>query len=48
MALLETQPEAREILVDAVKFLRFSEIENRYDEAIAALNPSVKLKVADR
>ncbi|WP_159803490.1 SDR family NAD(P)-dependent oxidoreductase, partial [Arthrobacter zhaoguopingii] len=48
MALLETQPEAREILVDAVKFLRFSEIENRYDEAVAALNPSVKLKVADR
>jgi short-subunit dehydrogenase involved in D-alanine esterification of teichoic acids len=43
VALLEAQPDAREILVEAVKFLRFSETENRYDDAVAALNPSVTL-----
>ncbi|WP_294570617.1 SDR family oxidoreductase [uncultured Arthrobacter sp.] len=48
MALLETQPGATEILVEAVKFLRFSERENRYDDAVAALNPSVNFEVADR
>lgn len=38
MSLLESQPDAHEILVEAVKFLRFSEVENRYDAAVAALN----------
>jgi short-subunit dehydrogenase involved in D-alanine esterification of teichoic acids len=38
MALLEAQPDAREILVEAVKFLRYSEVEGRYTAAIAALN----------
>lgn len=41
MALLETQPDAREILVDAVKFLRFAETEGRYADAVAAVNPAV-------
>ena len=40
MALLEAQPDATEILVEAVKFLRFAEVEGRYDAAVAALNPS--------
>ncbi len=48
MALLEAQPGATEILVDAVKFLRFAESENRYDDAVAALNPSVRLTVTGR
>jgi uncharacterized oxidoreductase len=38
MHLLETQPDASEILVDAVRFLRFSETEGRYDAAVTALN----------
>ncbi|WP_213815489.1 SDR family oxidoreductase [Glaciihabitans sp. dw_435] len=38
MSLLEAQPDAHEILVEAVKFLRFSEVENRYAGAIAALH----------
>lgn len=40
MALLEAQPEAREILVDTVKFLRFAEVEGRYAAAVAVLNPA--------
>ena len=38
MTLLEAQPDAREILVESVKFLRFAESENRYDGAVAAIN----------
>ena len=41
MTLLEAQPQAREILVDAVKFLRFAEVEGRYDAAVAAVNPQL-------
>jgi uncharacterized oxidoreductase len=40
MTLLGAQPDATEILVEAVKFLRFAEIENRYDAAVAVLNPA--------
>lgn len=36
--LFTEQPDAREILVERVKFLRNSELENRYDETFAALN----------
>jgi short-subunit dehydrogenase involved in D-alanine esterification of teichoic acids len=38
MALLEADPDAHEILVERVKFLRFSEVRGDYDEVIAALN----------
>lgn len=38
IALLESQPQAKEILVERVRFLRFSEVEGRYDAAVAALN----------
>lgn len=41
MALLETRPDASEILVEAVKFLRFAEVEGRYDDAVAAVNPQL-------
>lgn len=41
MTLLETKPDAREILVEAVHFLRFAEAEGRYDASVAALNSSV-------
>lgn len=40
MALLEAQPDAREILVESVKFLRYSEVEGRYEAAVAVLNPA--------
>ncbi|GAB3252092.1 SDR family oxidoreductase [Kineosporia babensis] len=38
MALLEAEPEAHEILVKTVHFLRYAEVEGRYDAAVAALN----------
>ena len=38
LALIEQDPEATEILVEAVKFLRFSEAENRYAQTVAAIN----------
>ena len=39
LALLESQPDAQEILVERVKFLRFAEVEGRYGAAVAAINP---------
>lgn len=39
MVLLESQPDAHEILVEGVKFLRFAEVEGRYADAVAAVNP---------
>jgi short-subunit dehydrogenase involved in D-alanine esterification of teichoic acids len=38
--LIETQPDAHEILVEAVKFLRFAEVRGDYPEALAAINAS--------
>ncbi|WP_345750176.1 SDR family oxidoreductase [Microbacterium rhizophilus] len=38
MTLLETQPEAREILVERVKFLRYAEVRGDYDEVVGVLN----------
>ena len=38
--LIETQPDAREILVERVKFLRFGEARGDYDEVVATLNAS--------
>ncbi|WP_411699539.1 SDR family oxidoreductase [Conyzicola sp.] len=40
MALLESQPDATEILVETVKFLRFAEVEGRYEATVAAINPA--------
>lgn len=38
VALIETQPDAHEILVERVKFLRFAESRGDYDQVVAALN----------
>ena len=38
MSLFETQPDAHEILVERVKFLRNAEIEGRYDQVLALLS----------
>ena len=38
MALLESRPDAHEILVERVKFLRDAEAEGRYDDVLAVLS----------
>ncbi|GGE39743.1 oxidoreductase [Agaricicola taiwanensis] len=38
MALIETQPNAEEILVERVKFLRFAEARGDYDQVFSLLN----------
>ena len=38
MTLVETQPDAREIQVERVKFLRYGEARGDYDQVVAALN----------
>jgi uncharacterized oxidoreductase len=38
MTLLETQPDAREIQVERVKFLRYGEARGDYDQVVATLN----------
>jgi uncharacterized oxidoreductase len=39
-ALLEAQPDAKEIQVERVKFLRYGEARGDYDQVVAALNRS--------
>jgi short-subunit dehydrogenase involved in D-alanine esterification of teichoic acids len=39
-ALLEAQPDAREIQVERVKFLRYGEARGDYDQVVATLNGS--------
>jgi uncharacterized oxidoreductase len=38
MTLIETQPDAHEILVERVKFLRNATVEGRYDDVLALLS----------
>jgi uncharacterized oxidoreductase len=38
MSIIETQPYAREIQVERVKFLRYGEARGDYDQVVAALN----------
>lgn len=38
MNIIETQPDAREIQVERVKFLRYGEARGDYDQVVAALN----------
>lgn len=38
MGLFETQPDAREIQVERVKFLRYGEVRGDYDDVVATLN----------
>jgi uncharacterized oxidoreductase len=40
MSLLEAQPDAREIQVERVKFLRYGEVRGDYDQVVAVLNNS--------
>jgi short-subunit dehydrogenase involved in D-alanine esterification of teichoic acids len=40
VALLEAQPDAREIQVERVKFLRYAEARGAYDQVVATLNSS--------
>ncbi|HVX47715.1 MAG TPA: SDR family NAD(P)-dependent oxidoreductase [Mycobacteriales bacterium] len=40
MSLLEAQPDATEIQVERVKFLRYSEVRGDYDQTVAVLNAS--------
>ncbi|TMR11612.1 SDR family NAD(P)-dependent oxidoreductase [Nonomuraea turkmeniaca] len=40
MTLLKTRPDAAEILVERVKFLRFGEARGDYDQVVATLNAS--------
>jgi uncharacterized oxidoreductase len=40
MGLLETEPDAKEIQVERVKFLRYGEARGDYDKVVAALNAS--------
>jgi uncharacterized oxidoreductase len=40
VTLLEAQPDAKEIQVQAVKFLRYGEARGDYDQVVQALNAS--------
>ncbi len=40
LTLLESQPDAKEIQVERVKFLRYGEARGDYDQVVAALNAS--------
>ncbi len=40
VTLLETQPDAKEIQVERVKFLRYGEVRGDYDQVVATLNHS--------
>jgi uncharacterized oxidoreductase len=41
MALLQTQPEAEEIIVDRVKGFRFAERDGRFDDVYPAFNQNM-------
>ena len=38
VGLIESQPDAKEIQVENVKFLRYGEARGDYDEVVAAIN----------
>jgi short-subunit dehydrogenase involved in D-alanine esterification of teichoic acids len=40
VGLLESQPDAKEIQVERVKFLRYGEARGDYDQVVATLNAS--------
>ena len=40
LTLVEEQPDAHEILVETVKFLRYGEVRGDYEQVVAALNAS--------
>jgi short-subunit dehydrogenase involved in D-alanine esterification of teichoic acids len=40
VSLIEAQPDAKELQVERVKFLRYGEARGDYDQVVAAMNPS--------
>jgi short-subunit dehydrogenase involved in D-alanine esterification of teichoic acids len=38
VGLIESRPDAREIQVEQVKFLRYAEVRGEYDQVVATLN----------
>jgi uncharacterized oxidoreductase len=46
MSLLESQPDAHEIQVERVKFLRYGEVRGDYDQVVDALNASEPIAAA--
>lgn len=38
IATLRADPEVTEVIIDGVKFLRFSEVEGRYDQTVTAVD----------
>lgn len=46
MSLLEAQPDAHEIQVERVKFLRYGEVRGDYDQVVEALNASEPIAAA--
>jgi len=40
MVLLESQPDAKEILVERARFLRYGEARGDYDQVVETLNAS--------
>ncbi|MEU6272832.1 SDR family NAD(P)-dependent oxidoreductase [Streptomyces populi] len=43
MSLIESRPDAKEIQVERVKFLRYGEARGDYDQVVEALNPSLPI-----
>ncbi|MFB7241929.1 oxidoreductase [Streptomyces populi] len=41
MSLIESRPDAKEIQVERVKFLRYGEARGDYDQVVATLNPAL-------
>lgn len=48
VALLESEPNAKEILVDRVKAMRFAEVNGTYDQLVEAINNAVAEHQATR
>lgn len=46
MSLLETQPDAHEIQVERVKFLRYGEVRGDYDQVVDAVNAAEPIAAA--
>lgn len=46
LALLESEPDAHEIQVEGVKFLRYGEVRGDYDQVVEALNASEPIAAA--
>jgi short-subunit dehydrogenase involved in D-alanine esterification of teichoic acids len=43
MSLIESRPDAKEIQVERVKFLRYGEARGDYDQVVETLNPALPI-----